>query len=370
MTALLLLLPAPAARACGGGVVTTAAAGMIGANAQRIIISVHGGTTDVVTQVGVPAATADYGVLIPVTGQPTIDPIPVASADIDRLFGDTAPSIMTQTGGGGGDDGSGCGCPLVLGSKGGAPGRAPPRGGVQVSEPVAIGPATAVTLTADTGDAINAWLAENGFMIPTADQAIVDAYAGPGRYFIAIRRSAAAGESSASSVGIHFTLAGDQRALPLRFAHLGAGPTVGFTVLVAADDVVAPSAPFAALTLSDLDTVLLRATGYAPAVTSAVAQHGNHAFLIEGTWPGASLLGSRWPSLLPIIRADQTVTRLSTMLPATALDSDAVFDQAFNGTVLHQIYVERTNTPSGRSRFAAAFALLAFAAVVRRRPRR
>lgn len=91
-----LLLPVRAARACGGGVVTTAEAGTIGANAQRIIISVHGGTTDVVTQIGVPAAGVDYGVLIPMAGQPTLDPNPVASADIDRLFADTAPSIMTQ----------------------------------------------------------------------------------------------------------------------------------------------------------------------------------------------------------------------------------------------------------------------------------
>ena len=93
---------------------------------------------------------------------------------------------------------------------------------MQVSQPVTIGPVTAVTLTADTGDAINAWLGDNGFVIPAASQSIVDAYAGPGRYFIAIRRSDTAATGGPTSVGLHFTLGGDERGLPLRFARLGA----------------------------------------------------------------------------------------------------------------------------------------------------
>ncbi len=123
---------------------------------------------------------------------------------------------------------------------------------MHVSRPVTIGPVTAVSLTADTGDAINAWLADNGFVVPTGDQSLVDAYAGTGRYFIAIRRSDTAATGGATSVGVHFTLAGDERGLPLRFARLGAATTVAFTVFVAADSVVAPSSPFAALTINDL----------------------------------------------------------------------------------------------------------------------
>ena len=137
------LFPAAhAARACGGGLVT-ARPGTIGADAQRIIISARDGTTDVITQIGVPSTTADYGVLIPLPSEPTLDGTPVASADIDNLDRQTAPRLMRF----------------------------------------------AVTLTAETGDAINAWLADNGFVIPAADQALVADYAGPGRYFIAIRRS-------------------------------------------------------------------------------------------------------------------------------------------------------------------------------------
>src|SRR5689334_13651388 len=99
------------ARACGGGVVTLPAA-TVGDDAQRILISVQGGMTDVITQIGVPATTADYGVLIPVPGQPTLDATPVSSAELDTLFSATAPQIYSFSDGGGG----GCGCPLAAGS--------------------------------------------------------------------------------------------------------------------------------------------------------------------------------------------------------------------------------------------------------------
>ena len=274
-----VFVPARAARACGGGVVTRMQSGTIGADAQRILISVHGGTTDVITQIGVPATTADYGVLIPVPSEPTLDPNPVASGDIDLLDTKTAPTFIQQANNEGGIPLPSCGCGS---DKGGV--EQPFDAGVHVSQPVAIGPVTAVSLTADTGAAINAWLADNGFVVPTGDQSLVDAYAGTGRYFIAIRRSDTTAVGGATSVGVHFTLAGDERGLPLRFARLGAATTVAFTVFVAADGVVAPSSPFAALTINDLNRGNLNSLGYASALSYAASQHGNHAFVLEGTW--------------------------------------------------------------------------------------
>ena len=353
--------PPRAARACGGGLVTPAQVASIGGNAQRIFISVHDGMTDVVTQIGVPATTADYGALIPVPGQPTLDPNPIMSAELATLDSATQPRISAQS-----DDG-GCGCAPGGGStKGGDNGGS----GVQVSAPVTIGPVTAVTLTADTGDAINTWLAQNGFAIPAASQSIVDAYAGTGRYFIAIRRSDTAATGAPTSVGVHFTLAGDNRGLPLRFVSLGAAASVGLTVFVVADDVVAPSAPFAALTLNDLDLITLRASGYTAAVSAAIAQHGNHAFVLEGTWTSAELASSPIPSLQPFIGSTQVLTRLSAIFPAAALDTDVVLDQPFADAVPRTRVVERTRTRGGSPRPGYGFALLAFAAVGMRRRRR
>src|SRR5690348_4002690 len=82
----------PAARACGGGLVTVTP-GEVDQNAQRIFVSVRGDKTEIVTQVGVPQAGADYGVLLPVPNQPTLDPTPVSSTDFDALNRRTAPQI-------------------------------------------------------------------------------------------------------------------------------------------------------------------------------------------------------------------------------------------------------------------------------------
>lgn len=361
-----VFLPPRAARACGGGVVTRVQSGTIGANAQRIVISVHGGTTDVITQIGVPATTADYGVLIPVPSAPTLDPSPVASADIDVLDTKTAPTFIQQPNNEGGIPLPSCGCGSS--DKGGV--GQPFDAGVHVSQPVTIGPVTAVSLTADTGDAINAWLADNGFVVPTGDQSLVDAYAGTGRYFIAIRRSDTAATGGATSVGVHFTLAGDERGLPLRFARLGAATTVAFTVFVAADAVVAPSSPFAALTINDLSGNEVNTKGYASTLSTAVSQRGNHAFVLEGAWTVSSLSNAVGASLSSFVQPSQTLTRLSTIVPATALDTDVVFDQPYSGTVPNQRYTQRTRTPGGKTHMAFGAALLAFAAVARRRPRR
>jgi hypothetical protein len=351
-----------AARACGGGLVSTQAAS-IGADAQRIIISARDGTTDVITQIGVPTTTADYGVLLPLPSEPTLDSTPIASADIDKLERGTAPQI-SRLADDRGSDLPGCGCGA---SKGGA--NVGGDSGVRVSQPVAIGPVTAVTLTADTSDAIITWLYENDFVIAPADQALVASYAGPGRYFIAIRRSDTAATNAPSSVGVHFTLAGDQRALPMRFARLGAAPTVAFTVFVFAYTMAAPSDPFAALTIDDLDRATLNTTGYADAVSKAVAAHGNHAFVLEGSWSVPTLSSAIGPSLAPFMNGRQTLTRMSTRVPSAALDADVAFDQIYSGTVPNQRFVQRFPPQGPRGAFAfIAFASLATA--VRRRPRR
>ena len=359
-----LLFPAArAARACGGGLVT-AQPGTVGADAQRIIISARDGVTDVITQIDVPKTTANYGVLLPLPSEPTLDSTPVASADIDNLDRQTAPRLIPFDNNEGGIPVPDCGCGST---KGGAnTGGSEP--GVRVSAPVAIGPLTAVTLTADTGDAINGWLADNGFVIPAADQSLVADYAGPGRYFIAIRRSDIGATLEPSSVGVHFTLAGEQRGLPMRFARLGGAPTVAFTVFVAAYTVAAPADPFAALTLDDLDRGTLNTTGYADAVSKAVSAHGNHAFVLEGSWSVPTVPGAIGPSLAPFMNARQTLTRMSTRVPVSALDADVALDQIYSGPVPNQRVTQRT---SGRHpRAAFTFAGFALAAIVRRRPRR
>src|SRR6478735_7058337 len=88
----LSLFPSAAALACGGGGVTSKVG--VTTNAQRIFMSVRAtGTTDIVAQIAVPKTTADYGVLIPVPDEPTLDSEPVSAEDLNALDKATAPVI-------------------------------------------------------------------------------------------------------------------------------------------------------------------------------------------------------------------------------------------------------------------------------------
>jgi hypothetical protein len=242
-------------------------------------------------------------------------------------------------------------------------------GGVQVGAPVAIGPVTAVVLDASDGAALSAWLSSNGFAIAAADQATVATYTGPGHFFIALRRGDSAPTDGASSVGVHFTLSGDQRSLPLRFARLGAAATMSFTVFVAADATAAAGAPFQTLSLDNLDANLLRTAGYAAAVTSAVSAHGDRAFVIEGSFSHAELAAAGLGSLGGLLAEGQQLSRLSTILPAGSLTADVAFDVAYPSAPTRARYV-LLRMPRVQMASAGLLAAALVVARLRRRARR
>jgi hypothetical protein len=330
------------------GVSASVGAGLRRGAGQRGRRRRHGGRESaahlpVISEISVPVTTADYGVLLPVPALPTLDAQPIPATEIDALDRVTTPQVYASST----DSGGGCGCTPVAGSasKGANEG-----GGADASPPIDIGPVTAVVLTADTGDAVNVWLVANGFTLPPDGQALVDEYAGTGRYFIALKRSDSAAPGGVTSVGVHFSLPGDARTLPLRFARLGAASTVAFTVFVAASTPVAAALPFETLTLLDLDASLLRQSGYAIALAAAVTAHGNQAFAIEGVFSGLST--TTLPTVLNWVDPAAVVTRLSTIVPATALTTDVALDQPYTGQAPSTRYVEvarpgRGRTPAG-----------------------
>jgi hypothetical protein len=341
----------PAAAEAGSGGIVTAQRGGIGADAQRIFISVRRDSTDVVTQIVVPEAAADYAVLIPVPALPTLDPTPVATEDLATLDARTAPLIQREVK----VEDEGCACFPVCCT---ADDRelVPARDiNVQLTEPVPIGPVTAVVLSADAGAIVQGWLDDNGFALADEDRELVTEYSGPGKFFIAIRRSDTT-TSGPSSIGVHFTLPGDQRALPLRFARIGAAPTLAFTVFVAAPSFVAPSPPFVLLRLSDLDGDLVDDQGYAAAVEAAVAPRSGRAFVLE------KVLYSGWRRLVTSrlvdwADSDAKLTRLSTRLAAADLTTDVAFDVPYEGGLGFDLILRAPATDVRGSDAGALFAL-------------
>jgi len=332
------------------------------ADAQRIFLSVREGTTDVVTEVSVPATTARYGVLIPLPAEPTLDTEPVPSEELDRLDAITAPAIYESTAAESNDGGCGCADAGGMSKSGGG------MGGNVVARPfVDIGPVAAAVLTGE-GAAISEYLAGEGFLLPDGGQALVDEYSGVGRYFVAIRRSDSAPSDAPSAVGVHFTLPGDQRGIPLRFARLGAAERVAFTLFVAAPRAVGPSVPFEALTLDDLPDDLLRSGAYTDAVAKAVAKRSGKALVIEGTFEQTAVRESV-PRLSALIDPSRTLTRLTTVIAKDALDADVALDQPAPTVVPTERWVSGPRSEGTALATAGGFAALAFGRRRRRRER-
>jgi hypothetical protein len=334
-----VLFDARGASACGGGGVTTTTSALgVVANTQRIFMSVRkSGKTDIVVQIGVPATTADYGVLIPVPDEPELDTSVVTAGAFDALDARTAPKITAVTESSDSDGGGwSCGCAggdAASDKQSVSGGDAP---GVTVGAPQNIGPVTAVVLTGEDGAAVDGWLDENGFALPDESRPVLDEYAGPGKYFIAIKRNSSAADGAPSSIGLHYTLPGDHRDLSLRFARIGAAQKVAFTIFLAVPgQVMGPSAPFAALTLDDLRSDLLRAGDYSGAVANAVGQNRDLAFVLEAS--------SRFAELAQpfsfYTEPDALVTRLSTVVTSVNLSTDVNFGTPFPEHIPNERYV-------------------------------
>ena len=370
-------LPTRPAEACGGGGVTTVTSSSQAAvaDSQRIVLAFHDDApgdarTEIIAQIGVPAVGSDYGVLIPVPGRPELDPLPISSADLDALDRSTAPTIVTTNVRPPDEDGgSGCGCgSMAGGDTEGAP------SSVSVGAPVNVGPVTAVVLESADGSALTAWLGENGFAIPSERQAIVDHYVAMGDSFIAIRRNDTAPPNGPTSIGLHYTLRGDHRQLSLRFARIGAAPTVAFTVFVTAPTSIEPAGNFTPVALSALSELTLKGKGYSAAVAEAVTVHGWHAFVMEGSpdVPSNAGLSPTFRALLGIDAPGKNrLTRLSTVIAAEALDTDVRLDReakAYPSSVF--VRVASAELPGARESSLGVLSLVFVAQALRRRLRR
>jgi hypothetical protein len=233
---------------------------------------------------------------------------------------------------------------------------------------VNIGPVVAVSLTGDNADAVGAWLTEHGFQLPSSDAEILARYVSAGSYFIAIRRSESAASGAPSGVGIHYTLQGDHRKLSLGFTKIGAPATLAFTLFIAAPQPIGPSAPFAAITLNDLDATRLRNNDYEGSVQAAVSSNGSKAFVLEGAISKNSVMNYA-PGIAQFMDDGAIVTRATTVVDRAQLSDDVVFATPFTGNIPNSRQVSLS--PRG-TRYASigSFGIVFVAGALRRRTRR
>jgi len=104
---------------------------------------------------------------------------------------------------------------------------------VQVLKQSTVGPYDTVQLHSTNAGALDAWLTQNGFDIPTAVQPILDAYVSDGFDFLAMKLSPGQGVQAMRPVRV--TTQGAGLSLPLRMASVGTGAITGITIWIVAD---------------------------------------------------------------------------------------------------------------------------------------
>jgi hypothetical protein len=96
-----------------------------------------------------------------------------------------------------------------------------------------VGPYATVQLRSTDGTALDNWLTQNGYNIPTAVQPILAAYVAEGFDFLAMKLLPNQGVQAMRPVRV--TTPGASLSLPLRMASIGTGAITGITIWVVAD---------------------------------------------------------------------------------------------------------------------------------------
>jgi hypothetical protein len=310
---------APRAGACVSGIVSEGS--LVTQGSQIAFISKHATTTDIALLLSLPSADEDFGALIPLPGggEPTIDSQPVDASAFQILEETTRPQFEDFSG----DVGGGGGIFSFRGEALAGDGLKSSRG-VVAAPAVEVGPVTAQWLLADDATALTAWLTDEGYALPAGGADVVDAYLAQGNGFLAFKRTAGVASADAVNVGVHFSVPGDLRSLPIRIASLGAPAILPVTVFVAAEEAVGAPAPWTTVHNEDLDQTAAIAD-YAAAVDDATADEGGKLFVFENAIVKGELAQS---ALTALIDDDAVITRLSARIPAASLDADAIFNVA------------------------------------------
>jgi uncharacterized protein DUF2330 len=104
---------------------------------------------------------------------------------------------------------------------------------VTVTKQENVGPYDTVQLHSTDASALDNWLAQNGFVIPAAEQPVIAAYVAEGFDFLAMKLLPNQGVQAMRPVRV--TTPGASLSLPLRMASIGTGATVGITIWVVSD---------------------------------------------------------------------------------------------------------------------------------------
>ncbi len=227
LTAAAVVVTERPAEACGGCFVPPEDATVV--TDHRMILSVTQGQTTLYDQIRYRGLPGEFAWVLPIAGEAEV------GLSADTLFSVLGGFTQTQIvapprncppppncnqRSADGKDSAG-------GGLNGAP--APPQDpGVTVTREETVGPYATVQLQSENAEALNQWLAANGFSIPNDIKPVVAAYVKEHFNFLAMKLRPGASVQSMRPVRV--TTRGPATVLPLRMVSAGTGAVVGITL--------------------------------------------------------------------------------------------------------------------------------------------
>jgi hypothetical protein len=224
------------AQACGGCFQPPSQSGDVITD-EKMIFRVTPQATTLYDEIEYSGNPASFGWVLPIRGQVTVG----LSSDLLFQALETATATTIQA-----PYIPPCSCGCAQGGFGGAPqasagtsGSSSGGGGVTVISQQTVGPYDTVQLKSTDPNALNNWLAANGYVVPSGFQPTIAAYVSEGFDFLALKL--APGQGVAAMRPVRVTTPGAGLSLPLRMVAAGTGATVGVTLWVMADGRYEPS---------------------------------------------------------------------------------------------------------------------------------
>jgi hypothetical protein len=218
------------AQACGGCFQPPSQSGDVITD-EKMIFRVTPQSTTLYDEIEYSGNPASFGWVLPIRGQVTVglsSDLLFQSLETATATTIQAPYIPPCSCACGGQT-FGPGAPATNAGAGGSSSG----GGVNVISQQTVGPYDTVQLQSTDPNALNNWLAANGYVVPSGFQPVIAAYVAEGFDFLALKL--APGQGVAAMRPVRVTTPGAGLALPLRMVAAGTGATVGVTLWVMAD---------------------------------------------------------------------------------------------------------------------------------------
>ncbi len=194
---------------------------------ERMLLSTSTAQSTLYDQIRYAGSPTSFAWVLPIHG--TVDVGLSADVLFDSIDALTATQIVSPA--------ANCSPPPNCG--GNAPGAAQDRNAgasaptVTVTKAENVGPYATVQLHSTDSSALDAWLAQNGFNVPSDVVPVINEYVAEGFDFLAMKLLPNQGVQAMRPVRV--TTQGASLSLPLRMASVGTGTTVGITIWVVSD---------------------------------------------------------------------------------------------------------------------------------------